>query len=86
MGFGINMAKAKEIHKNRVRRVRTKLLAQLDVEFIRAQESGSDTSAIDAKKQALSDYPTSSSIANATTEDELKAACDTSILGASPYS
>lgn len=86
MGFGINMAKAKEIHKNRVRKVRTKLLAQLDVEFIRAQESGSDTSAIVAKKQALRDYPALSSIANATTVDELKAAWDTSLLGASPYS
>ena len=85
MGFGINMAKAKEVHKNRVRRVRTKLLAQLDIEFIKAQESGSDTSAIAAKKQALRDAPADSAIDAATDEASLKAQWNTSILGTSPY-
>ena len=33
MGFGINMAKAREIHKNKIREARTPKLAELDIEF-----------------------------------------------------
>ena len=86
MGFGIDMAKAKEIHKKRIRRVRTKLLSGLDIEFQKAQETSSSTTDIVAKKQALRDAPSDSGITNATTTDELKAQWNTSILGESPYS
>ena len=51
MGFGIDMAKAKEIHKNKIRQARTPKLAELDIEFQKAQETSADTSAIVAKKQ-----------------------------------
>ena len=86
MGFGIDMAKAKEIHKTNIRTARTPKLAELDVEFQKAQETSADTSAIVAKKQALRDAPADSGIASASTADELKAQWKTDILGTSPYS
>ena len=86
MGFGIDMAKAKEIHKARIRVARAPKLAELDVEFQKALETNSSTTDIIAKKQALRDAPAAVGISTATTTDELKAQWDTSILGTSPYS
>ena len=86
MGFGIDMAKAKEIHKENIRAVREPLLSALDVEFQRALETSADTSAIVAKKNALRDAPADSAIDAATDEAGLKAQWNTSILGTSPYS
>ena len=86
MGFGIDMAKAKEIHKTKIREARTPLLAALDVEFQKAQETSADTSAIVAKKQALRDAPADSGITSAADEAALKAQWKTDILGTSPYS
>lgn len=86
MGFGINMAKAKEIHKNNIRLVRKDKLAELDIEFQKALETSADTSTIVAKKQALRDAPADTAIDAATTEAELKSQWNTSILGDSPYS
>ena len=86
MGFGIDMAKAKEIHKTNIRKARTSKLAELDIEFQKAQETGADTTAIVAKKVALRDAPADSAIDAATTTDELKAQWNTTILGTSPYS
>ena len=40
MGFGVDMAKAREIHKNRIRDARAPKLAELDIEFQKAQETG----------------------------------------------
>jgi len=86
MGFGIDMAKAREIHKTNIRTARTPKLQELDVEFQKALETSADTSAIIAKKQALRDAPADSGIASASTADELKAQWKTDILGTSPYS
>ena len=86
MGFGIDMAKAREIHKKNIRTARTPKLQELDVEFQKALETSADTSAIVAKKQALRDAPADSGIASASTADELKAQWKTDILGTSPYS
>ena len=86
MGFGIDMAKAREIHKTKIREARTPLLAALDVEFQKAQETSADTSAIVSKKQALRDAPADSGIAAASDADALKAQWKTDILGTSPYS
>ena len=86
MGFEINMAKAKEIHKDRIRIARKPLLEALDVEFQKAQETSASTTDIVAKKNALRDAPAAVGISSATTTDELKAQWDTSILGTSPYS
>ena len=86
MGFGIDMAKAREIHKTNIRTARTPKLAELDIEFQKAQETSADTAAIVTKKQALRDAPAATAIASATTTDELKAQWDTATLGTSPYS
>ena len=85
MGFGIDMAKAKEIHKTNIRRARAPKLAELDIEFQRALETGSSTTDIVTKKNALRDAPAAVGISSATTTDELKSQWDTSILGTSPY-
>ena len=86
MGFGIDMAKAREIHKTNIRTARTPILAELDIEFQKAQETSADTSAIVAKKQALRDAPADSAIASASNTDALKSQWNTTILGTSPYS
>ena len=86
MGFGIDMAKAREIHKNNIRSARSPKLAELDVEFQKALETGASTTDIVAKKQALRDAPADSGIAAASNTDALKAQWKTDILGASPYS
>ncbi len=67
----INIDKAKEITKARLRQEREPLLAAQDVAFQRALESGADTSAIVAEKQRLRDITQLADIA--TTTDELKA-------------
>ena len=86
MGFGIDMAKAREIHKTNIREAREPLLQALDVEFQKALEASSSTTDIVAKKVALRDAPADSGIDAATTPDELKAQWNTTILGTSPYS
>ena len=86
MGFGVDMAKAREIHKTNIRRARTPKLAELDVEFQKALETGASTTDIVAKKQALRDAPADSGIAAASDADALKAQWKTDILGSSPYS
>ena len=86
MGFGVDMAKAKEIHKAKIRTARKPKLEELDVEFQKAQEAGSDTSTIVSKKQALRDAPADSAITSASDTDALKAQWNTAILGTSPYS
>ena len=86
MGFGIDMAKAREIHKKNIRIVRKPLLEALDIEFQKAQETGASTTDIVAKKNALRDAPADSGIAAASDADALKAQWKTDILGTSPYS
>ena len=80
-----DMAKAREIHKTKIRKAREPLLASLDIDFQRALETGADTSTIVAKKQALRDAPAASGISTAASEADLKAQWDTTNLGASPY-
>ena len=85
MGFGIDMAKAREIHKEKIREARLPKLQELDVEFQKALETGASTTDIVAKKQALRDAPADSGIAAANDADALKAQWKTDILGSSPY-
>ena len=80
------MAKAREIHKTNIREARTPKLAELDIEFQKALETGASTTDIVAKKQALRDAPADSDIDAATDDAGLKAQWNTSILGDSPYS
>ena len=81
-----NITKAKEIHKENIREARTSKPAEQDIEFQKALETGSSTTDIVAKKQALRDAPAAAGISTAVTETDLKTQWDTSILGTSPYS
>jgi hypothetical protein len=66
----INLNKAKDITKDRLRGERAPLLAEQDVAFQRALESGADTSSIVAEKQRLRDITSLADQAN--TLEELK--------------
>ena len=80
-----DMTKAKELHKEKIRAAREPKLAELDIEFQKALETGASTTDIVAKKQALRDAPADTAIDDAVDGDALKAQWNTSILGASPY-
>ena len=71
MSFSINITKAKDITKERLREERKPLLEAEDIKFMRAQEEGSDTTAIVAEKNRLRDI--TNSVDSCTTTDELKA-------------
>ena len=78
MGIIINIDKAKDITKDRLRAERTPLLEAQDVAFQRALESGADTSTIVAEKQRLRDI--TKQVDTVTTLDELKGLnCDKSV-------
>ena len=81
MSITINLTKAKDIAKNNLRTERTPVLAALDVQFMRAVESGNTTqqTAIAEHKQELRDITAHSSITGATTVDGLKTAMNTLI-------
>ena len=81
----MDIAKAREVHREHVRYARTSKLVELDIEFPRALETSADTTSIVSKKKALRDAPANSAIDAAKTEAELIAAWDTAILGTSPY-
>jgi len=66
----VDINKAKDITKDRLRAERKPLLEAQDVAFQRALESGADTSAIVAEKQRLRDITTLVDTAN--TVEELK--------------
>jgi len=70
--INVNMTKAKDIWRDKIRAERTDKLNKLDVEFQKALESSADTTDIVAKKQALRDAPSDSRIDAATTPDALK--------------
>jgi hypothetical protein len=67
----INLNKAKDITKDRLRSERAPLLQALDVQFQRALETAGDTAAIVAEKQRLRDITQLADAAQ--TPDELKA-------------
>ena len=68
----VNINKAKDITKDRLRAERQPLLEAQDVAFQRALESGADTTAIVAEKQRLRDI--TNQVDSMTTVEELKAA------------
>jgi len=67
----VNLSKAKEITKERLRGERKPLLEAQDVLFMKAQEDGADTSAIVTEKNRLRDITKLAD--SASTTDELKA-------------
>jgi len=72
MAVNVNIVKAKDITKDRLRAERKPLLEAQDVAFQRAQETGADTSAIVAEKQRLRDI--TATVDAMTTVEQLKAA------------
>ena len=67
----INMTKAKEITKERLRVERKPLLEVQDIKFMQAQEDGTSTTAIVTEKKRLRDI--TKNVDSCTTTDELKA-------------
>jgi len=72
MPVSVNITKAKAITKDKLRAERKPLLEAQDVAFMKAQEAGSDTSAIVAEKQRLRDI--TNAVDSMTTTNQLKAA------------
>mgnify|MGYP001272110344 CR=1 FL=1 len=68
--ISVNFSKAQGITKERLRLEREPLLAEQDVLFMRAQESGADTSVIIIEKQRLRDI--TKLVDACTTTDKLK--------------
>ena len=72
MPIQVDITKAKVITKDRLRTDRKPLLEAQDILFMKAQEAGSDTSAIVTEKQRLRDI--TNQVNSMSTTDELKAA------------
>ena len=72
MPMQVNFTKAQEITKERLRTDRKPLLEAQDILYMRAQEAGSDTSAIVTEKQRLRDI--TEQVDSMSTLDELKGA------------
>ena len=72
MPMQVNFSKAQAITKERLRADRKPLLEAQDILYMRAQEAGSDTSAIVTEKQRLRDI--TEQVDSMSTLDELKAA------------
>ena len=73
MPVTVSLAKAKALTKDKLRIERKPLLEAQDVAFMKAQEAGSDTSAIVTEKQRLRDI-TGDYVNDMDTLDKLKAA------------
>ena len=67
----IDIHKAKEVWKDKIRQARTSALEKLDIDFIKAQEQSLDTTSIVADKQTLRDLPNEVDTANSI--EEIKA-------------
>jgi len=72
MPIAVSLTKAKAITKDRLRVDRKPLLEAQDILFMKAQEAGSDTSAIVTEKQRLRDI--TNAVDSMTTTNQLKAA------------
>ena len=67
----IDINKAKDVWKEKIRVARKTALEKLDVDFIKAQEQGNSTTQIVTDKNTLRDLP--DQVDTATTVDEIKA-------------
>lgn len=92
MPIGIDIEKAKEIHKNHIRVVRQPLLEQKDVEYMRALELGDQAKVaqVVSEKQQLRDATqivTNAEITGTTVTEvttELKQIWNEELLGTNP--
>lgn len=67
----IDISKAKEVWKDKIREARKPALEKLDVDFVKAQEDGISTTQIVTDKNTLRDLP--EQVDTATTVEEIKA-------------
>ena len=86
-GARVNIARARDVHRDRIRAARAPALRAADVDFIRAIESSDDEAraAVAARRQALRDLPASPEIEAAGTLADLRAFWPSELLGPSPY-
>ena len=66
----IDITKAKDIWKNKIRKAREIALAKLDIDYMKALEQNEDTTTIIANKNTLRDLPIQ--VDSTTTVDEIK--------------
>ena len=71
--ISVDMEAARDIWRDKIRLERIEPLESLDTAFMKALESGADTTQIVADKQALRDAPSDPAIDAATTPEELAA-------------
>ena len=69
--ISVDISKAKNIWKDKIREKRKSALEKLDVDFVKAQEQGNDTTSIVADKNTLRDLPSQVDTANSI--EEIKA-------------
>jgi len=72
MGITVNITKAKDITKDRLRSEREPLLVEQDIAYMKALESSQDTATIIEEKQRLRDV--TNQVDTMTTVEELKGA------------
>ena len=72
MGITVNINKAKDITKDRLRSEREPLLVEQDIAYMKALESSQDTATIIEEKQRLRDV--TNQVDTMTTVEELKGA------------
>lgn len=77
----VDMAKARDIHKDNLRAERKPRLEALDVDYMKALEAGSGAGEIVAQKVVLRDIIEDSRIIAASTPEELKALDLITLLG-----
>ena len=77
----IDMAAAREIHKDNLRAERAPRLEVLDGDYMKALEAGSGADAVAAEKKTLRDITAAAKIANAADADALKALDLATLLG-----
>lgn len=85
--FKINLEKAKEIHKDNLRVARFHTFNKLDIEFMKALESGNTDrlNEIALQKQQLRDITKAEEIESATSVDGLKAHWPEILESPNPY-
>tara|TARA_R100001594_G_scaffold150623_1_gene212859 strand:- start:36747 stop:37055 length:309 start_codon:yes stop_codon:yes gene_type:complete len=83
MGIKVNMEKARELWRDKIRLARASRWADLDSQWFQATEAG-DTETVNQivnQKQILRDYPNMDTIAEADTIEVLKEIWDNDLLG-----
>ena len=77
MAIFVNIDKAKEVWKEKIRTARKPALEKLDIDYMKAQEGGTSTTQIVTDKNTLRDLP--DQVDTASTTDEIKAVWDSKL-------